>query len=503
MSQTRSKLLSGSLWMMLGTVANNIIGFVVFAALARVLAPAEIGAVLIAVIFIDIGRVLAFGGIPESLIQRAEWEDRTASTCFWLNIALAAIITVLVLIISKFVITAHFDASVSTALMALSSMFIIDAARAVHVSYLRRNFKYNQLALRGLWANTAAGALAVYMAFHGFGIWALVFQRIVQAVITTVVTWIEARWMPKFHFDWKVVRDVSGFSVNVTGSRLIELSITKLPDMVISAILGSAQLAFFRIGSRCLDLATQVLVQPIQDVSLSAFARRKDTSAAPGKGYLAVMAVTTTFVFPVFLGAAALAPDLITLFFGDKWAISATIMAILSLSVVPLVVTRMSSSALIAAGLSRPLVVIQILNLIFGLAALWYGTRFGIVWAAAAAVIAAYLTLPYVVWKTTSVLDITLRDWFGHLLPPLLAAGTMLVTLSALHFWLLGGWNIYVRVAAMALTGAAVYAASLILFGQAFLLRLHKEIGPVVPRKVAPLYTRLMTLIVPRIKTYV
>jgi O-antigen/teichoic acid export membrane protein len=489
--------------MMLGTVANNIIGFVVFAALARVLAPAEIGAVLIAVIFIDIGRVLAFGGIPESLIQRAEWEDRTASTCFWLNIALAAMVTVLVLIISKFVIATHFDLSVSTALMALSSMFIIDAARAVHVSYLRRNFKYNQLALRGLWANTAAGALAVYMAFNGFGIWALVFQRIVQAVITTVVTWIEARWMPKFHFDWKIVRDVSGFSANVTGSRLIELSITKLPDMVISAVLGSAQLAFFRIGSRCLDLATQVLVQPIQDVSLSAFARRSDKSVAPGKGYLAVLAVTTTFVFPVFLGTAALAPDLITLFFGDKWAISATIMAVLSLGVVPLVVTRMSSSALIAAGLSRPLVIIQVLNLIFGLAALWYGTRFGIVWAAVAAVSATYLTLPYVVWKTTRVLDIRLGDWFAHLLPPLLAAGTMLVILHLSHAWLFGAWNIYLRVIVMAIIGAAIYALSLILFGQAFLLRLHKEIGPIVPKKIAPLYTRLMTLIAPRIKAHV
>ena len=489
--------------MMLGTVANNIIGFVVFAALARVLAPAEIGAVLIAVIFIDIGRVLAFGGIPESLIQRPEWEDRTASTCFWLNIGLAALVTAVVLIISKFVIATHFDLSVSTALMALSSMFIIDAARAVHVSYLRRNFKYNQLALRGLWANTAAGALAVYMAFNGFGIWALVFQRIVQAVITTVVTWIEARWMPKFQFDWKVVRDVSGFSGNVTGSRLIELSITKLPDMVISAVLGSAQLAFFRIGSRCLDLATQVLVQPIQDVSLSAFARRNDKNTAPGKGYLAVMAVTTTFVFPVFLGTAALAPDLITLFFGDKWAISATIMAVLSLGVVPLVVTRMSSSALIAAGLSRPLVIIQVLNLIFGLGALWYGTRFGIVWAAVAAVTATYLTLPYVIWKTTTVLDIRLGEWFAHLLPPLLAAGTMLATLYLSHNWLFGAWNIYLRVAVMAIAGSAIYAMSLILFGQAFLLRLHKEIGPVVPKKIAPLYTRLMTLIAPRIKAHV
>jgi hypothetical protein len=79
----------------------------------------------------------------------------------------------------------------------------------------------------------------------------------------------------------------------------------------------------------------------------------------------------------------------------------------------------------------------------------------------------------------------------------------MLATLYLSHSWLFGAWNIYLRVAIMAIAGAAIYALSLILFGQAFLLRLHQEIGPIVPKKIAPLYTRLMTLIAPRIKAHV
>lgn len=482
--------------MMLGTVLNNLIAFVIFAVLARLLNPAEIGAVLFAVIFIDVGRHIASGGIPEALIKRAEWTEEAGSTGFWLNMAMAVIITLLVIFGIAPLIRPHFDDNTANALMVLSSMYIIDSARAVHVSYLRRHFRYDQLALRGLTANTTAGVVAVWLAFEGWGIWALVFQRIVQAVIVTLVTWNAARWMPKFIFSWSIVREIRGFAAHVSGARLLELANTRMPEMVIPVVLGAAQLAFFRIGQRSLDLATQVLVQPIQDVALSSFSRRVAGADAGQKGYLAVMAVTGLLVFPVFFGMGALSPDLIVLLFGDKWESSSQVMRVLAFSVIPLVMIKISTPALMAASRSRSLFVLQLSSLGVGAMALLAGTRHGLLWATVASVVSGYLLLPYAIHSVTRALGITIRDVLAKLLPPALAAITMFAGIVVAHTHLpeLQWWA---RVPLLVLGGALLYVLCLLVFARSFVTYLLKEIAPVVPGRFLPVHQTLTRWLAP------
>lgn len=493
----KAKFLSGSLWMMLGTVFNNVIAFVIFAVLARLLSPDEIGAVLFAVIFIDIGRHIASAGIPEALIQRAEWTDEAGSTGFWLNMAFASIITLVVIFVVVPLIRPHFDENAAMALIALSSMFVIDSARAVHVAYLRRHFQYNQLALRGLKANTTAGVVAVWLAFEGFGIWALVFQRIVQAVIVTGVTWHAARWMPKFKFSWTVVREIRGFALNVVGARMLEITNNKLPEIMISGVLGAAQLAFFRIGQRSLDLASQVLVQPIQDVALSSFSRKASGKREPNQGFLTVLAVTSTLVFPAFMGAGALAPDLITLFFGDKWDSSSLVMTLLAFNVVPLVMLKISTPALMAASQSRSLFVLQLLNLSVGAVALTLGTVHGLLWATAALVVSSYLLLPYVIYSVTQALGIKARDVLAKMLPPALASVVMFGVLYALQMYVLNSQHLGVRVPAVIVTGALVYVLCMVSVARGFTRFLHHELEPIVPGRIKPAYLRIMGKLFP------
>lgn len=497
----KAKFLSGSLWMMLGTVFNNVIAFVIFAVLARLLSPAEIGAVLFAVIFIDVGRHIASAGIPEALIKRAEWTDEAGSTGFWLNMAFASVITLTVIFGVVPLVRPHFDESAATALLALSSMFLIDSARAVHVAYLRRTFRYDQLALRGLKANTTAGVVAVWLAFEGWGIWALVFQRIVQAVIVTGVTWHAARWMPKFRFSWAVVREIRGFAVQLMGARMLEITNNKMPEIMISGVLGAAQLAFFRIGQRSLDLATQVLVQPIQDVALSSFSRKNAENPAvrneSSQGYLTVLAVTSALVFPSFLGAGALAPDLITLFFGDKWDVSALVMSILAFQVVPMVTLRISTPALMAASASRSLLALQLLNLSVGATALFVGTQEGLLWGAGALVLSGYLLLPYVIFSVTRVLGVSARAVLGKLVPPALASVVMFAVLYALQYYWLFDFHQAVRVPVVIVTGALVYVVCMVCVARGFTRFLHQELKPIVPARIKPTYMRVMNKLFP------
>lgn len=79
----KHKMFSSSLWWIAGTGATMVSSFVVFALLARFLQPIDFGLVAFAALFVDIGRGLMQGGVPEALIRRKGWDEIAASTAFW------------------------------------------------------------------------------------------------------------------------------------------------------------------------------------------------------------------------------------------------------------------------------------------------------------------------------------------------------------------------------------------------------------------------------------
>ena len=85
----KKNFLSGSFWVIVGRGSSNLVSFLIFALLARYLGPADFGLVAFAAVFIDLTRSLALAGVPQALVQRTGWDQKVASTAFWLNMACA------------------------------------------------------------------------------------------------------------------------------------------------------------------------------------------------------------------------------------------------------------------------------------------------------------------------------------------------------------------------------------------------------------------------------
>lgn len=446
---------------MVGTFLNNVIAFVVFAYVARVVDAGEIGSVLLAVIFVDIGRILSFGGIPEALIQRRQWSSDVSSSCFWFNMMVAGGVTITALLVVVPLLYTLVGETAGKSLAMLASLYLIDAARAVHVSKLRLDFNYHQLARRGFVANTLAGLCAVLLAANGFGYLALVFQRIVQGAIATVTTWIEARWMPAFRLDWLQIAEVRALGGHVTIGKVVEFANTRIPDILVGTVMGPVALAIFRVGARCLELATQVLLQPIQDVALSTFSR--DTSAGETEEDLkSTLTVTAMILFPAFIGAGAIANELIVLVFGDKWAASGPVMSFLCLAVVPFLFIRLFSSLLMSRGKGRALVALQLVGLLAGATFVLLGLPFGVIGAAAGSVLAGYATLIWILLRLKRELAIAPTDLLKRLVPAFTCALLMFAFVMGLGRAITFD-NLITTLSFKVLVGAITYILSMIL----------------------------------------
>jgi O-antigen/teichoic acid export membrane protein len=480
----RQKFASSSFWVVIGNAANNLVSFLIFVVLARLLDASTIGLVAFTLIFIDLGRVVVFAGLPEAMVQRREWDDDVASVSFTANLLAAILFFVLTVAVAAPLVSAYYMPAAAPVLASLAAICVIDAARAIHEAKLRREFRYRPLAARMSLSTAVSGVIGISMAFEGYGVWSLVAQRLLNAVSLTLLSWQAARWTPRLMLSRAILRDLSGFIIHLTPARLLSVVASKAAEFIIGFVLGPASLAYYRVGARGLEAIAQLTVMPIQQAALSAFSRMPDVHAI-GRAYGGVTRATAIFACPVYLGAAVTAPDFVALVFGPQWEPSGAIMTALALAVGSTTLGFFMQPALTAAN--RPkLVLVSTIGSFFATAlaafsAVWYG----VLAVAIANTVLQYVVLPFRLRLLTSALKIDWRKPLVGVLPAFLAAAVMALAVYALRVFALEASPLILKFLVSALAGGLLYPLLLVVFARGHVRELIAEIAPVLPPKLA------------------
>lgn len=444
-------------WSMLGNAANNLIGFAVFAVIVRLVELAAIGVLAFAVVFVDMGKIFVSAGVPDLIVRQKEWSDDYANMCFWLNMIVGALSALVVVFIVGPLADANFAAGTTPILAVLASCFLIDAARVVPESRLRREFNYRALARRGLIANVLSGFLGIGMAFAGWGIWALVAQRVSSSLLTTVFTLAAAGWSPRLRVSLKGAGGAAAHGMGLAGAALLKLLTARLPDLMLGLFLGPVPVAIYRVGARGFEALFQLAVNPIGSVSLSSFAQ-KEHEGVLGKAYLSTLRALGILIFPLFLGAAALAGHFVALIFGPNWDESALVMGILCAAAPAAMVSTLLHAALSAARNTKLIFPLNVVSASSTLLVLLVTVPlYGLVWSAAALAIRSYLGILFSTILAAKSIRITPMQALQAALPSLLSSWIMLGTLLALATTL-HGQHMLVQIPLLVAAGILVYA---------------------------------------------
>ena len=492
-STIKNLVFSASLWTMAGSLAGQVSSFVIFVILARLLSPYEFGLVAFLALFIDLSRGVIVGGIPEALIQRKTWSVAAAHTAFWLN--MASTLTFVALAFGGALLIQHSSGSSPTAwlFVVLSLTLTIDGARAVHEAYLQRHFSYKLLALRTVLASIVGGVVGIVAALVGFGVWALVVQRLVTSLVQTATVWRLADYRPEFAMARDEIRPLLSFSSKVMVGRLIGQMNSRLPDFVIGSVAGPSALGLFRVASRSLNFLVQSLVIPLHTTTLSAFARLKDREAV-ARAYTRFTQVCAIVLFPAFLGSAAIAPDFIRLCFGEKWSGSAWIMAALSLAVFYRALFQFFQPAMQAIGKPQRAIRPEANRLAIGAVVVTAASFAGPLAAAGGDAIRHYLSMPALLRIIRDELGLRPSRLLGAIAVPMLCSLVMCAAVVLLRLTWLADWPAPGRLAVCVAAGAMVYVGLLLVFARAFLADVLVSARDGLPKRLQRLTGRVLNL---------
>lgn len=381
-----------TLWMSFAASSNSLVSFFIFVVLSRILAPEDIGLVAFTLIFVEVGKIVVNSCFAQAIIRHPVWDETFSSTCFYINMVFAILVTCAVFFIAAPLLAAYYNPQAGPILQVLSAIFFIEGIKAAHEGKLKRDFVFHVIAIRTIIAGLVSGAAGIYLALNDFGVWALVWQQVINHTIVSVLTLISVRWLPKLVFSISDAKQLIRFSTPLMISQLVSNLSQKVFELMIGVMIGPAALGFYRVGGRAVFILQEVVLKPFEHTVLSALARINDHTQQ-GQGTARVIRMSAYLTFPIFFGAAAIGPEFVILAFGEKWASSGHIMTILAVAVAPLVITYQVNAALTASGNSKLVMMQSGLNFILNCILAVMTVPFGLFIAAAGFALRSYLTI--------------------------------------------------------------------------------------------------------------
>jgi len=457
----REHAVQGVKWSTLQILGSRVVALVVFVTLARILEPTAFGLVSLGVVYVALMQIFIDQGFSQAIIQRPVLEPGHLDSAFWSSLVLGGLLTVVGVVAAGPIATLLGQPDLAPILRWLSVSLIISALSSTPEAILRRELIFRSLALRRLVAATAGGSVALAAAFLGYGVWSLVAQLIVQAGVGAVILWIAVPWRPGFDVSVRYFRDLFSFGSSIVVMNFLNFLNRQSDDLLIGVVLGPRALGYYSVGYRILLLLTDVMTRTIESVAFPLFSKIQGDLVRLRRGYLMATQISATIATPVFLGVAALAPELINVAFGPKWDEAVPVMQVLSLIGILHASLFFNSTVLIATGQPRKALLLTGISAISNVVAFAIAVQWGIVAVAAAYVIRGYLLSPLPVLMVQRVIDFRIREYVSRFATPLACSLLMLAAMLLLREALRPRVSDIVLIVPVALTGAVVYALAM------------------------------------------
>lgn len=320
MPSIKQQTLKSAKWNFIDRIATQGIQFFLGIVMARFLAPSDYGAVGMLAIFFAISQTFIDSGFSAALIRKKEPTEDDYCTTFYFNIAISLIVYAILFCIAPWVAVFFNLPVLSPVLRVQAVTLIINAIMAVQVAMLNIKLDFKSLAKRNVTASIFSGICGVIFAYLGYGIWALVFQQIIAAVVNLVFICVVCRWIPKAKFNFLSFRELGVFGSRLLASGLLHTIYSNLTTFAIGKFYSAKDLGFYSRGVQFAHVPNYAINGVLGTVTYPILAKIQDDETRLIHVYRKYIRVTSLCIF-IFSGLiCALAKPIILLTLTEKWA---------------------------------------------------------------------------------------------------------------------------------------------------------------------------------------
>ena len=316
---SNKKVLSNLLWRFAERCGAQVIQFVVQIVLARLLAPEAYGTIALVVVIANIFQVFVDSGLGNALIQKKDADDLDFSSVFYFNIVCCLILYGVVFFTAPLISDFYNNAELTPIVRVLCLTIVVSGLKNVQQAYVSKTLQFKKFFGATLIGTLISAVVGISMAYLGFGVWALVAQRLTNLIIDTLAIWLLVEWRPRLMFSFARLRGLISYGWKLLASAVLDTVYNNLWQMIIGKVYTKSDLAYYNQGNQFPNVIVTNINASIDSVLLPVMSNEQDDTNRVRLMTSRAIKTSTYLMAPLMMGLAFTADAVVVLLLTEKW----------------------------------------------------------------------------------------------------------------------------------------------------------------------------------------
>ena len=462
-------------WSIFSEGFQALIGVVGLIVLARLLQPEEFGLAAMSLMVVRLLNLFSEFLFTETLIQRKKLLDVDIESAFWASLILASCLIGVASVFSDEIADILGQPEISNLIRLASTMMIFGAMNGIFTGLLRRENKFRELGICVVGGRFLGLLAAVLMAFADMGATSLVAQQVIGFAVTSIALWGVVKWQPRFNLSIHSLQQLLPFSLIFIAGETIKVCTERVIPLIIGVVFGPLVLGYFDLAVRISEAIGRFIGMAAHQVNMSVFSRYQSDNQGLSELIYRATAYVSILGMPLFGALVVIAPDLVTLVFGDKWNPIIPLIQLLAIASMFKLCGFVFNTSILAVGRPKWRAFKYAAEFIVGVSFVLLLRQYGLIGIGVAFILMNVLTFPILIYANKEVVEFgrSMRVIFSPIIV-MVTTGVIVVFLRHQFIWDL---PIVVRMLLTIVTVVLVYFVS---------------IGMIAPARIRELYVSII-----------
>jgi len=459
----------GAFWSIINQSAAQILVLLVFLVTARFVSKEAFGIMAVCLLVVEGFRQVAIEGVAASVISRKDADDKLFNATFVIIVSSGIACAAVVFLLAEPVSVWLNNPDIAPALRWTSLLLVTVGLSKTHEAWLAKQLMFKTLAIRSLISITIGGSIGIWMAVNDYGVISLIAQQLITSLVGAASLWVTTRWRPSLRVEGTQIKSVLNHSRHVSLSAFASFASMQSDVFFASYYLGANQTGVFSAAKRISMAMWLMISSSLNAVALPIQAALRDDKARSAEAYLKCVFISAAFTAPIYIGVAALSPEIVQLLLGPKWADVAPVLSLMALSFSVTALSQYNSNIFLVSNKAHWQTGITVVNGIANFVLFFYMARYGLLALTGAFLVKTILFAPLSILPALRLLQIRWTAFVMAILAPVVSS-LIMGALLYLATSQLPTWPSNLRLVVMIVVGAAVYIGLMLVLNRAGVL---------------------------------
>lgn len=354
-----------------------ILAVVVNAILARIISPEDFGIMAIVTVFSTFFSTLSDFGLSTAIIQNKSLNRREIEDVFSFSLYISLILAIIMIAISYPISIFYNEIRLIKIGQLLSISLFFNSLSAVPNGLLCREKRFLEMSIRNVTVYISCAIIAIILALNGAGIYSLVAQTILIAIVTFIWNCVISKIILHIKFRLGSIKKIAGYSGFQYAFSMLNYFSRNLDNLLIGKYIGTVPLAYYSKAYGLMLYPVNNITGVITPVLHPILSDHQNNKEYIYIQYIKIIKIISLISIYIEVICFFNSSEIVNIVLGQTWAESSVCFKILSIAIMTQMITATTGAIFQSLGETRLLFIVGFINVAITVVGISLGIVFG------------------------------------------------------------------------------------------------------------------------------